>query len=432
MEYLWEKGASIPDFPSLEGDKNTDVLVIGGGLAGILCAKMLDDAGISYILAEGKNIGKGITKGTTAVISAQHDTLYSDMIKEFGKSTAGAYLQANLWALKQFEKLSQNIDCDFEEKPSVIYSLNDRQKMEEEVRAVNSLGFNAEFITELPLPLKIAGGVKFPGMAQFHPLKFISGISKGLNILENTFVQRLEGTTAYTDKGTITAKKVIVCSHFPFINSHGLYFMKLYQKRSFVIALEGAPDIGCTTVDNAEGGIYMRNYKNLLILGGGDHRTGKKGGFEKAREFAARYCPEAKEKYAWANQDCMSLDGIPYIGRYSPNLPDVLVATGFNEWGMTSSMAAACILSDMAAGRENLFSPVFNPSRSMLKPQLAANLGATLIDFITPTAKRCPHLGCALKWNKAEHTWDCPCHGSRFDRHGELIDNPAMRRSHVE
>lgn len=433
MDFLWTKSITPPDFPALDGDKETDVLVIGGGMAGILCALQLREAGADYILVEGKKIGRGITKGTTAVLTAQHDTLYQDMIKKFGKGKAELYLKANLGAVERFRKLSERISCDFEDKPSVMYSLHNRTDMEREAAAVRSLGFDAEFTTDTPLPFSVAGAVRYPGMAQFHPLKFLHSAAKGLNIYENTFVQKLDGTTALTEHGRIRAKKVIIATHYPFVNSHGMYFMKLYQQRSFVIALENAPDLGCTIEDAAENGIYLRNYNGLLLVGGGDHRTGQPGGgFAIPRSFAKQYFPEAREKYVWANQDCVSLDGVPYIGPYSAGLPGVYMASGFNLWGMTTSMVASEILTDLVMGRANPFTPAFDPSRSMSVGQLFSNMGTTLLDFVTPTTKRCPHLGCALKWNPAEHSWDCPCHGSRFDEHGRLIDNPAMRDSHVE
>ncbi len=434
MDFLWTKDMLSPKFPQLSGNVDTDVLVIGGGMAGILCAMRLQEAGTDYLLVEGRQIGNGITKGTTAVLTAQHDTLYQDIIKKFGEENARLYLEANLRAVERFSKLSKHIPCDFERRPSLMYSLHDSPLMEHEVDAVQILGFPAEFLSTTPLPFPVAGAVQYPDMAQFHPLKFLYGVAKSLNcIYENTFVQKLDGTVAITEHGCIRAKRVIVATHFPFINRFGLYFAKLYQHRSFVIALENAPDFGCTIVDAAENGIYLRNYNGLLLVGGGDHRTGKKGGnFTVPRDFARRYFPDAREKYAWANQDCVSLDGLPYIGPYSPKLPDVYVATGFNLWGMTTSMVASEILTDMVLGHQNKYAPAFSPHRSMLTTQLFSNLGTTLLDFATPTTKRCPHMGCALKWNPTEHSWDCPCHGSRFDEHGGLINNPAMRDSHVE
>lgn len=122
----------------------------------------------------------------------------------------------------------------------------------------------------------------------------------------------------------------------------------------------------------------------------------------------------------------MSLDGIPYIGRYSAHTPDLYVAAGFNKWGMTSAMVSAMLLRDMVLGRENPWKEVFSPSRSLLKPQLLINGAEAFVNLLAPTKKRCPHMGCALKWNPHEHTWDCACHGSRFDADGSLINNPAV------
>ena len=433
MEFLWTKGIAPPRFPGLEGDVKTDVLVIGGGMAGVLCALKLHQAGADYLLVEGRTLGGGITKGTTAVLTAQHDTLYQDLEARFGPEKARLYLHANLHGVEQFRRLAEQIDCDFQEQPSLMYHTTDRALMEREVQTLLRLGFGAEFDSHIPLPLPVAGAVRYPGMAQFHPLKFLYGAAQGLRIREDTFVTGLEDGIATTTRGKIHAKQVIIATHYPFVNSHGLYFMKLYQQRSFVIALENAPTLGCTLVDAAKNGVYLRNYGNLLLVGGGDHRTGHKGdGFAAPRAFARQYLPHAREVYSWANQDCVSLDGVPYIGRYSPSLPNVYLAAGFNLWGMTSAMVAADILADMTLGRRNRYAPAFDTRRSMVTGQLFANMGTTLLDFAIPTTKRCSHLGCALRWNPAEHSWDCPCHGSRFDRHGSLIDNPAMRDSHVE
>lgn len=432
MEFLWQKECEPPAFPQLKGDINTDVLIIGGGMAGVLCAKSLHDAGINYVLAEAKTIGNGITKGTTAVLTAQHDILYQNIIKTYGADKARQYLNANLHSVKQFKTLSKNIDCDFEIKPSIMYSIDNKILMQNEAKAVNQLGFTAEFTTDTPMSFSVAGAVKYPDMAQFHPLKFLNSIAQGLNILENTFVKKLKGTVAFCDNGNIYAEKVIVATHFPFINSHGMYFMKLYQQRSYVIAYENAPDLGCTIEDVAENGFYFRNYNDLLLIGGGDHRTGQKGECYSAIEsFAQKNFPKAKEKYRWSNQDCVTLDGLPYIGQYSPAVSNIYVATGFNLWGMTNSMTASRIICDMVQGKASDNAEVFLPNRSILQSQLLKNAGTTLLDFVMPTAKRCSHLGCALKWNPAEHSWDCPCHGSRFDEQGRIINNPAMKDSHV-
>lgn len=426
MESLWNKTWEQPNFPAQDGDMNTDVLIIGGGLAGVLCAHRLHGAGVSYVLAEAETICSGITQNTTAKITSQHSLIYDKLISQFGIERARQYLIANEAALQTYRELCQNIDCGFEEKAAYTYSLDDRRKLERELNALEKLHFPAEWVDELPLPFPIAGAVRFLRQAQFHPLKFVSAIAKGLHIYEHTRVRELIGTTAVTNHGRIHAKKIIVTTHFPFLNKHGSYFLKLYQRRSYVIALHGAPDVDGMYLDEAPNGMSFRNYENLLLIGGGGHRTGKNGGgWQELRDFARRYYPQAEEKYYWATQDCMSLDGVPYIGPYSAFTTNLYVATGFNKWGMTTSMVSAMILSDLVQEKENPNQEVFSPTRSILHPQLAVNGWEAVVSLLTPTAKRCPHLGCALKWNALEHTWDCPCHGSRFTKDGKLIDNPA-------
>ena len=268
--------------------------------------------------------------------------------------------------------------------------------------------------------------MEFPAQAQFHPLKFLGEIAKGMNIREHTKILSLKTGLAMTEHYRIQADKIIVASHFPFWNGCGMFFAKLYQKRSYVLAVKGAESISGSFVEYGKNGMYFRNYKDLLLVGGGDHRTGKAGCyFAPIKNFVAAHYPAASNAYAWSAQDCISLDGVPYIGPYSNVLPDVYVATGFNEWGMTSSMTAARILTDMVTGRQNKYAGVFSPARNMFTKQLWNNIGTSLTGLLTPSRLRCPHMGCALKWNSLDKTWDCPCHGSRFTKDGKLIYNPA-------
>lgn len=426
MNSLWSETASLPHWEPLAENIHTDVLIIGGGITGLLCAWQLHRAGVSYALVEADTVCSGITKNTTAKVTSQHGLLYGKLISKFGAETAKAYLQANEAAVQEYRRLCRSIDCGFETKDSFVYSLDDKKKIDEECAALGQLGYPAQYRAELPLPFSVAGAIMFSQQAQFHPLRFASAISKDLRIYEHTRVRELRGMQAVTEHGTISAEKIIVATHFPLLNKHGSYFLKQYQHRSYVLALENAPDVNGMYVDEAQKGMSFRNAEGLLLIGGGDHRTGKKGGnWAELEQFAARYYPLAKERYRWATQDCMTLDGVPYIGQYSPNTPNLYVATGFNKWGMTSAMVSSFILKDLVMGNENSYSGVFSPSRSILRPQLAINAAEAVISLLTPSAKRCPHLGCALKWNPQERSWDCPCHGSRFEADGTLIDNPA-------
>lgn len=426
MRSLWKATASLPEFPELVGDVRTDVLIIGGGIAGILTAYLLHEKGVKYVLVEKGRICSGTTGNTTAKITFQHGLIYDKILKSDGTEAARKYLAANRAAFDKYAELCGKTDCDYEIKDNYVYSTDDRRKLEKEVEALEKIGYIADLCENVPLPVKTVGAVKFPDQAQFNPLKFLSSVAEGLNIYENTFVREMRGNTAVTDKGKIHADTVIAATHFPFINKHGSYFLKLYQHRSYVIALENAQDVNGMYVDECDTGLSFRNYEGLLLLGGGGHRTGKKGGnWAELRAFAAKKYPDSREKHFWATQDCMSLDGIPYIGRYSAKTHGFYVASGFNKWGMTGSMTAAMLLSDMILGKRNGFASVFDPSRSIVKPQLFINGAEAVCNLLTPSKKRCPHLGCALKWNEAERSWDCPCHGSRFTEHGRVLDNPA-------
>jgi glycine/D-amino acid oxidase-like deaminating enzyme len=294
------------------------------------------------------------------------------------------------------------------------------------VSALKRIGVDAEFSNACGLPIKVAGAVCVKDQAQFHPLKFLYLLACELPIFENTKVVELKPNTAVTNHGKIYYKKLVIATHFPIINKHGLYPLKLYQHRSYVIALKNAPPLNGMYIDEADKGLSFRQYGELLLLGGGGHRTGKQGGcWQELESFAKMHYTNSQIAQKWATQDCISLDSIPYIGQYSRNTPNTYVATGFNKWGMTNAMVASDILCDLIRGRKNRYTEVFSPSRSILRPQLAINTFESTIGLLTPTVPRCPHLGCALKYNRVEHSWDCPCHGSRFSESGELIDNPA-------
>jgi glycine/D-amino acid oxidase-like deaminating enzyme len=432
MDSIWTKTAQLPRFEPLRSDLRTDVLVIGGGMAGLLCAWRLRQAGVDCVLVEADRLCGGTTKNTTAKLTVQHGLIYHRLLKELGLARTKLYLHANLAALEEYRRLCRTIDCDFQEKDSFVYATGSRRKLDQELEALERLGYPARFVPEVPLPVPAAGAVRLEGQAQFHPLKFAAGIAGELRIFEHTKVLELLPGRAVTSGGTISAERMIVATHFPLLNKHGGYFLKLYQHRSYVLALENALDVGGMYVDEAETGLSFRNYEDLLLLGGGGHRTGKGGGgWRELEAFAARHYPKARVAARWAAQDCMSLDGAPYVGLYSGGTSGLYVASGFNKWGMTSSMAAAMILTDMALGRDHPCAPAFDPSRTVLRPQLAVNGWESALGLLTPTAPRCPHMGCALKYNRQERSWDCPCHGSRFGEDGALIDNPAtddMRR----
>ncbi len=426
LDSIWEKEVQLPRFPQLDGDLRTDVLIIGGGMAGLLCAWNLTRAGVDCVLIEENRIMHGVSGRTTAKLTSQHGLIYGKLLKEFGTERAKMYWKANEAALELYRKLAQETDFDFQTQNNYIYATEGLETLEAEMAACERLQIPARWESALPLPFRVSGAVCFTNQAQFHLLKFASHISQGLKLYENTKAVSFAGNQVQTHRGRITSEKIIIATHFPILNKHGAYFLKLYQQRSYVLALENAEQPEGMYLDCEENGLSLRRAGKWLLLGGGGHRTGKQGLGWKLPESAVKaYYSQAQITARWATQDCMTLDGMPYIGRYSNGTPNLYVATGFQKWGMSTSVVAATILTDLICDKENPYASLFSPSRSMLHKQLFINGIETTVNMIRPTRPRCPHLGCALRWNKMEHSWDCPCHGSRFDRDGKLLNNPA-------
>ena len=474
MQSVWSNSCKFEKRKVLDKDIETDVLVIGAGIAGILTAYMLRENGRKVVLIDKDEVCSGNTKNTTAKITSQHDLIYDNLISEFGLEMATQYANANELAIKKYKEIikQRKIECEFEEKSAYVYSLSETESIKKEVKAANKLGILAEFVEDIDLPFEIKGAVKFNNQAQFNPLKFLKDISKDLLIYEHTRALEIKENLVITNRGNITANNIVITTHYPIMNVPGYYFMRMHQERSYVIALENADNINGMYIDSKKNGCSFRNYKNLLLLGAIDQRTGEneKGGcYDKLRKIAKDLYPNAKEKYCWSAQDCMTIDNIPYIGKYSDETENIYVATGFNKWGMTSSMVSAMIISDMILGKENDFSDIFSHKRfdlSLSIKNLATDIIETSKNFIAqkiyiPSSKiehiknghagiveykgekvgvyknnegnefivstKCPHLGCQLAWNSDELTWDCPCHGSRFDYKGKLIDSPSTK-----
>ncbi len=428
MPSIWTATAALEARPVLQGDETADVCVIGGGMAGVLCARRLHDAGVDVALLEGDRIGRGTTGHTTAKVTSQHGLIYAQLTRSMGAERARQYYEANRRAIEAMRAMGGRGECGLETRPSFVYSLTDRAELENEVKAAQAAGAPASLVDVLPLPVRALGAVRFEDQAQCHPLQLLGIAADGLRIYERSFVHTLRGGTAFTDRGSLRAKAVVVATHFPFLNRLGGYFVKLYQHRSYVIALENGPDVQGMYLDAAENGLSFRDHAGMLLIGGGDHRTGHDGeGWAAPRSFAKDHYPDAVERHHWAAQDCMTLDGAPYIGHYAGGKGELYVATGFNKWGMTGSMVAAMLLEAQLTGRPSDCADAFRPERSMLYRQLFTNAAESALNWLAPRRPRCTHLGCALVWNPQEHSWDCPCHGSRFDAEGHVLENPAMK-----
>jgi len=476
MESVWNSEVNFRKREALSKDIECDILIIGAGMAGLLTAYMLTKSGREVVVIDAKSTASGVTKNTTAKITCQHDLIYDSIIKEFGEEGARQYAKANELAIEKYKEIidEENIDCDFERKDAYVYSLDNTESLEDEYIAVKKLGVDAELVDEVNLPFKVKGALKFKNQAQFNPLKFLRTISEKLTIYENTTALDIteEISVVTKDDIKIKANKIIVATHYPFLNTPGYYFLRMHQERSYVLALENAQDVNGMYIGIDKNAYSFRNYKNLLIFGGAAQRAGENeegGAYEKLRKAAKELYPNSIEKYHWSAQDCMTLDNIPYIGHYSSKTPDIYVETGFKKWGMTTSMVAAMIISDMILEKENDFSEIFSPGRFDMSASMknaandliitAKNFIAQRIDIpeeslesiqnghggiveykgqktgvykdndgkVFAVSTKCAHLGCELHWNDDELTWDCPCHGSRYDYKGNWIESPTNK-----
>lgn len=460
MKSVWTEDTEIRRRESLPGDMEVPAVVIGAGLAGILTAYYLQQEGIRAVVLEADRIGSGQTKNTTAKVTSQHNLIYSRLIRTFGRRMAEHYASANEAAIGEYERLIQEkgIHCDFTRCPACLYSQTSPELLKREAEAAASLGIRASFGTSCELPFPVAGVTRFEGQARFHPLKFLAGMAEEVEVYEQTKVLKVQGRKVETARGTVTAEHIVFAAHYPFINVPGYYFARMHQERSYVLALEkaGRPEGMYLGID--QGGLSFRSSGDLLLLGGGSHRTGVNPkdsagagrdygelhdgagsgrGYGMLRDRARDIYPGCQETAHWSAQDCMTLDGLPYIGRFSRRRPCWYVATGFGKWGMTTAIVSARILTALISGRDCPERDIFSPNRHFTAQAvkgLAVHGAYTvkgLAKHLLPPGNKeiipnCPHMGCRLEWNPEEESYDCPCHGSRFDREGHLIDGPAQ------
>ena len=280
MESIWSKTCDRSKKPALNGNIETQTAVIGGGMAGILTAWHLQKAGIRTVVLEAGQVGGGQTKNTTAKITSQHGMFCHTFIEKKGKETAEKYVQANQRAVEEYKRIirEENIDCNLSETDAYVYSM-DGEKLRQETEDAQSLGINASFETQIEIPVACAGAVRFPDQAQFHPLKFIEALSNSLTVYEDTPVSEVEteaeGNVIRTSRGSVRAEKIVFATHFPFINFPGMFFARMHQERSYVLALENAGVLNGMYIGDGEDTLSFRQFDKYILLGGQGHRTGE-------------------------------------------------------------------------------------------------------------------------------------------------------------
>lgn len=416
MNTIWYQ--PYKTYPTLKNNLTTDILIIGGGLTGILTAYFLKDTNKKITIVEAKHIGQGNTGHATAKVTSQHGLIYH----KHSKKKAQLYYQAMQYSLNQYIDLSKKYDFDLEIKDHYIFSKN-ISELEAEINAYKKLK-----IPYLFKKYRHNYMIGFKNQLQINPLKLIHCLAKNLNIYENTRIIKIENHSAYTHQYKIKANMIIVATHYPIMKIKGLYPLKLYQQKSAIIAYKNIKPLDNMYLE-AYGHLSLRSYGDYTLVVSPSKRTGcTKNLYQEIEEFVATHFPQAIEVKRWINQDCMSLDQIPYIGKYSILSHNLYVATGYNEWGFTSSMLAAKIISDMINGKKNQYQELCKPYRPYPLVPVFKQMSIVLYHFLFTKGKRCPHLGCHLK--KIGQHYECPCHGSSFKDTGAIINNPSIKDLH--
>ena len=389
MNSIWlSENKQNNQYNQLAEDKTTDVCIIGAGIFGITCGYHLAKAGLKVTIIEKDEIGSKATGHTTAKITSQHGLFYTYLYETYGEKLAKDYLNANQEAIENIKQIieEEKINCDFEIQSSFVYTTNKSEvnKIKKEVDILNSLGFPANFATKIGLPFEIEGSVKFKDQAQFNPIKYINGLAKIItknngqiytNTTANDVKQDKESFYTLTERGTIKSKYVIIATHYPIINFPGIYFLKMYQSTSYVIGVDPKKTLSNGMYISATQPTYSfrtANYngRKILLLGGESHKTGTESTYEntygKLENYAKQLYPNCEILFRWDTRDCITLDKIPYIGKFSNTMENIYVGTGFNKWGMTTSNVAANIICDMILGKQNKYAYVFDSTR--IKP----------------------------------------------------------------
>lgn len=484
---VWLATTPETTYEPLDSDRTVETAVIGGGIAGLTTATLLAEAGRDVVLLERDRIGCGVTGHTTAKVTSQHGLVYASLINKHDTTTAAQYGEANQTAVEFVADrvAEQGIDCDFRRLPAYTYteSTADISNIRAEVNAAREIGLPASYTEDVSVA-DTAAAIRFADQAVFNPRQYVLAladayIDAGGRICEETRAIGIDDGSpcrVETNHGTVTADDIVVATHFPILDRAG-YFVRQYPKRSYVLAVRAT--------DPPSDGMYYRSGspylsvrtaeidgETLTLVGGQNHKTGQGGStserYHILEQVAQEHFDVKSVVYRWATQDYVSIDGIPYIGHLGPFKQNIYVITGFGGWGLSAGTAAGIMLRDAIMERPNLWLETFDPLRTTVRASAHAfveenaNVAKQFIGDWTDGLQRrdlsaldvdeamvcrqqtdvlgiyrdetgdlhavnavCPHLGCLVQWNDGERTWDCPCHGSRFEIDGRVINGPA-------
>jgi glycine/D-amino acid oxidase-like deaminating enzyme/nitrite reductase/ring-hydroxylating ferredoxin subunit len=487
---LWlETAPAQPEHPELDHDVEADVAVIGGGIVGVTTALALKEAGARVVLLEAGRIGHGVTGHTTAKVSSQHGFFYDQLASRFGGEAAATYGAANEAALQWIADRveADGIDCDFRRRPSYAYVTEDRALAEREAQAASAAGLPASLVEQTPLPYPVAAAVRFEDQAEFHVHRYLLALAAqlegdGSHVFEHSRAAEVgtyEGFRVKTPGGHVKAGDIVLATHIPFLD-RTLAFARVHPQRSYALAcrIAGTPPEGMfISGDGPTRSVRAAPVgdEELLLVGGEGHRPGTGGDtelrYEALERFAREHWDVRSVEYRWSSQDQTSIDTLPYVGHARPGTKHVWMATGFAKWGMTGGTAAALLLADRIQDRPNPSAALFDANRFTPRASAARfveenavagvhfvrdrllNRATRGIESLEPgegdivelggekvaghrrddgtlvaVSPTCTHLGCQVNWNRAERSWDCPCHGSRFAPDGSVLHGPAVHR----
>jgi glycine/D-amino acid oxidase-like deaminating enzyme/nitrite reductase/ring-hydroxylating ferredoxin subunit len=485
---LWIDTTPHTTYPPLDTGVEVDVCVIGAGICGLTAATLLKEAGQTVALIDMHRVGAGVSGYTTAKLSLLQELIYDDLRSKHGTDGAVAYAAFNQAALDWIAERAENgaIDCDFRRKPNFTYVFDPAEisQLESEVEAGNAAGVPLELVQDLDLPFAVGAAVRLDDQAEFHPRKFMLALAgviagDGSHVFERTRatgVRSGDPCVVQTDQGDITARRVIVASHYPFLDRGG-FFARLSPQRSYCIGAHvngPLPSAMYISADSPTRSIRTApvDGQEILIVGGEGHKTGQGGDvaerYERLEAWTREHFDVVDIPWRWSAQDPMPEDRMPFAGTITPGDERILFASGFQKWGMTNGPAMAMVLVDRILGRENPWADVVTPWRfkplaggpKLIKENVnvaahffgdrLAGTDAASLDELAPgdgaivrvdgervaafrdddgtvhaVSPICTHLYCTVKWNSGERSWDCPCHGSRFAPDGTVLEGPA-------